>query len=88
MVLVKIQARVPKNRKIVVDIPKNIPVDAAIELQVSFHDDKTDHERDIDEDHVIMMPSLENRVIKGRITLKTVAEPEPIIAFENIDLDE
>jgi hypothetical protein len=105
MVLVKIQARVPKNRKIVIDIPKDIPVDAAIELQVSFQDEKTDHERDIDdndrpihdlaednslldENHVIMMPSLHNRVIKGRITGKSVAEPEPIVSFENIDIDD
>jgi hypothetical protein len=41
----------------------------------------------LDENHVIMMPSLKNRIIKGRITGKSVAEPEPIVSFENLDGD-
>ncbi len=104
MGLVKIQARVPKNRKIIVNIPDNIPVDAMIELHVSFQDENRDpmqaggenntidleHRREslLDEDHVILMPSLKERKIEGRITARSIAEPEPVVTLENIDSDE
>jgi hypothetical protein len=103
MVLVKMHAKVPKNRKIVVTIPETIPVDASVELQVAFHEECTDPAREIDgdrgipgnvegqslldEDHVVIMPPRECRVIRGRITGKGVAEPKPIVEFENLDID-